>query len=98
MIVSYNKDGSEEWPCNVCLEPLLIFPGDEVAKLGGKPGYLCTKCASRSKEHMEPLTDEEHAYLSELIDRASATLKEIYDDGGRRIIRERRKQGGDHGR
>jgi hypothetical protein len=47
---------------------------------------------------MEPLTDEEHAYLSELIDRASATLKEIYDDGGRRIIRERRKQGGDHGR
>jgi len=93
MKVIYNKDGSQEWPCRGCKEPLLIFPEDEVAKTA-KPGYLCTKCASRSKEHMEPLTDEEHAYLSELIDRASATLQEIYDDGGRRIIGERRKQGG----
>ena len=96
-----HSDGSIEWPCLVCGEPILMFPGDtvdiKVGKGGAAVGAYCTKCVATQKPG-EPLTEDEHRYISGLIDKATDTLKEIYKDGGKRIIDDRRKKGGDsHG-
>lgn len=49
--VSANKDGSVEWSCLRCGEPLLVFPGDYISVRVGDDGVveglLCESCVNR---------------------------------------------------
>lgn len=44
-----NSDGSVEWQCHECSEPILMFPGDPMTVVVGEhgvvDGVLCTVCA-----------------------------------------------------
>lgn len=46
-----NKDGSVEWQCLDCSEPILIYKGDAMTVVVGEggivEGILCTVCAKR---------------------------------------------------
>lgn len=45
-----NKDGSVEWQCKECGEPMLLFPSDAVAVVVGEhgdTGVLCERCANK---------------------------------------------------
>lgn len=92
-----HSDGSVEWPCLVCGEPILMFPGDavdiKVGAGGAVAGAYCTKCAATQKPAAPP-TEEERRYIGDLVDKATDTLKEIYADGGKRLIEERRRKKG----
>ena len=55
-----NTDGSVEWQCNECCEPILLFPKDAVTIVVGDhgvvDGVLCEPCA-RKKQSGEEATD-----------------------------------------
>lgn len=44
-----NEDGSVEWQCHKCSEPILMFPGDAMTVVVGDggivDGVLCAVCA-----------------------------------------------------
>jgi hypothetical protein len=44
-----NTDGSVEWQCSHCCEPILLFPRDAVTVVVGDggvvDGVLCERCA-----------------------------------------------------
>lgn len=52
-----NKDGSVEWQCNTCSEPMLLFPDDAVTVIVGEggvvSGVLCERCTKRSRDSQE---------------------------------------------
>jgi hypothetical protein len=54
-----NTDGSVEWQCNECCEPILLFPKDAVTVVVGEggvvDGVLCEPCARRKQS--EEATD-----------------------------------------
>jgi hypothetical protein len=47
-----NTDGSVEWQCNQCYEPILLFPSDTVTAVVGEGGLvygvLCEQCARKT--------------------------------------------------
>jgi hypothetical protein len=55
-----NADGSVEWQCNECCEPILLFPKDAVTvvvgEAGAVDGVLCEPCA-RIKHFGEEAAD-----------------------------------------
>jgi hypothetical protein len=46
-----NGDGSVEWQCNECSEPMLLFPSDAVTVVVGErgvvAGVICERCANK---------------------------------------------------
>lgn len=55
-----NPDGSVEWQCLYCSEPILIYKGDAmtvvVGEVGMVDGILCTVCAKR-RDSVKEATD-----------------------------------------
>ena len=48
-----NDDGSVEWQCHKCSEPLLIYKGDKMTIVVGEggvvDGIMCTMCAKKAE-------------------------------------------------
>lgn len=49
-----NSDGSVEWQCHKCSEPILIYKGDSMVVVVGErgmvDGILCNHCAKPKKK------------------------------------------------
>lgn len=49
-----NGDGSVEWQCHQCSEPILIFKGDSMVVVVGEngivDGILCNECAKTDRK------------------------------------------------
>jgi hypothetical protein len=56
-----NADGSVEWQCNLCCEPILLFANDAVTVIvGGNgvvDGVLCEMCARKKEASSKEATD-----------------------------------------